>query len=186
MRSFGYLMITIGFLAGALVAVLDAEQVRWGLFTVAMAVGAAGIGMVQVAKRRKTRFKEKLADDVNSIQNSLTRIVENVARLDAEKASLDPYQVRHRIDELFPEDIDTFVEGRESIAHVHGLHAYAEVMSYFAAAERYLNRVWSASADGYVDEVHMYLERARTQFAETLDKLKQFTEAPAPPETSNS
>jgi hypothetical protein len=179
-------MITLGFLAGALVAVLDAEQVRWSLFSAAMAVGAAGIGMVQLAERRKTKFRAKLADDVNSIQNSLTRIVENLGRLDAEKASLDPYEVRHRIDELFPEDIDIFVEGRESIAHVHGLHAYADVMSYFAAAERYLNRVWSASADGYVDEVHMYLERARTQFAETLDKLKQFTEAPGPPQTANS
>jgi hypothetical protein len=186
MKTFGYLMITIGFLAGALVAVLDTEQVRWGLFSAAMAVGAAGIGTVQLAKRRKTKFKAKLADDVNSIQNSLSRIVENVARLDAEKASLDPYEVRHRIDELLPEDIDTFLEGRESIAHVHGLHAYADVMSYFAAAERYLNRVWSASADGYVDEMHMYLERARTQFADTLNRLKQLTETPAPTDAANS
>lgn len=166
-------MITIGFLAGALVAVLDTEQVQWDLFSAAVAVGAAGIGMFQIAKRRKTKFKAKLADDVNSIQNSLSRIVENVARLDAEKASLDPYEVRHRIDELFPEDIDTFVEGRESIAHVHGLHAYAEVMSYFAAAERYLNRVWSASADGYIDEVNTYLEKAREQFSESLNKIRQ-------------
>jgi len=173
-------MIAIAFLVGALSAVLDTEQVRWVPFSAAMAVGAAGIVAVQAAKRRKTKFKARLADDVNSIQNSLSRIVENVARLDAEKASLDPYEVRHRIDELFPDDVDTFVEGRESIAHVYGLHAYAEVMSYFAAAERYLNRVWSASADGYVDEVHAYLERARTQFAQTLEKLRQFTEAPRP------
>jgi hypothetical protein len=39
-------------------------------------------------------------------------------------------------------------------------------MSNFAAGERYINRVWSASTDGYVDEVRAYLERARTQFGE--------------------
>jgi hypothetical protein len=186
MKSLGYLMITIGFLAGALVAVLHTDQVRWGLFSASMVVGAAGIGIIQVAKRRKTRFKEKLADNVQSLQTGLGRIVENIGRLDAEKASLDPYEVRHRIDELFPDDLNEFVEGRESIAHVHGLHAYAEVMSYFAAGERYLNRVWSASADGYIDEVHMYLEKAHAQFAETLEKLKQLTEAPGAAETANS
>jgi len=168
-------MITIGFLAGALVAVLDTEQVRWGLFSAAMAVGAAGIISVNVAKRRKKQFKEKLADNVQILQKGLSRIVENIARLDAEKASLDTYEVRHRIDELFPDDLNEFVEGRESIAHVYGLHAYAEVMSYFAAAERYLNRVWSASADGYIDEVHAYLEKAHAQFTQTLNLLRQLT-----------
>ena len=66
--------------------------------------------------------------------------------------------VQHRIDELFPGDLNKFVEARETIPHVYRLQAYADVMSHFAAGERYLNRVWSASADGYVDEVRTYLE----------------------------
>ena len=37
--------------------------------------------------------------------------------------------------------------------HVFGMQNYADVMSNFAAGERYINRVWSASTDGYVDEV---------------------------------
>jgi hypothetical protein len=49
---------------------------------------------------------------------------------------------------------------------VFGIQNYADVMSNFAAGERYINRVWSASTDGYVDEVHKYLERARAQFTE--------------------
>jgi len=47
------------------------------------------------------------------------------------------------------------------------------VMSMFAAGERYLNRVWSASADGYIDEVNTYLEKARGQFSESLNKIRQ-------------
>ena len=72
---------------------------------------------------------------------------------------------------MFTDDLNTFIEARESIAHSHGLAAYAEVMNCFAAGERYLNRVWSASADGYVDEINDYLDRAREQFAAGLDRV---------------
>ncbi len=54
----------------------------------------------------------------------------------------------------------------------YGLQAYADIMSSFAAAERYLNRCWSASADGYVDEVHTYLDRAAAQFQESQAKIR--------------
>ena len=41
-------------------------------------------------------------------------------------------------------------------------------MSKFAAGERYLNRVWSTAADGYIDEAHASLSRSRQQFDEAL------------------
>jgi hypothetical protein len=46
-------------------------------------------------------------------------------------------------------------------------------MSHFAAGERYLNRVWSASADGYIDEVNTYLDKAQEQFVEALAQVHQ-------------
>ncbi|MHC4690191.1 MAG: hypothetical protein ACYS5F_11230 [Planctomycetota bacterium] len=106
------------------------------------------------------------------IEKSLDNIVQNITRLNEEKLSIDTYDMRHKIDELFIEDLNTFVEARQSIVHAHGLNTYAEVMSDFAAGERYLNRVWSASADGYIDEVNTYLEKAKIQFVETLYKIR--------------
>jgi len=53
--------------------------------------------------------------------------------------------------------------------HAFGLQAYADIMSAFAAGERYINRVWTASADGYVDEVMSYLDKAQRQFAEARE-----------------
>ncbi len=82
--------------------------------------------------------------------------------------------MRFRIDELFTEDLDIFVEARQSIAHIYGLSAYGDVMSSFVAGERYLNRVWSASADGYIDEVNTYIEKACEQFTECLDKINMY------------
>ncbi len=101
-------------------------------------------------------------------------------QLNAEKQSIDPYEVRHRLDELFADDLTTFITARESIAYSYGLAAYADVMSSFAAGERYLNRAWCASADGYVDEIHQYLGEAKEQFASSLDKVLALASRPGP------
>ena len=175
MKKIGYVMITFGFLAGALLAVLDEFKVQWGFFLGTLVFGAAGIALVQLGQRHKTRLEGRLTSSMDNIKNSLSHIVENIKRLNAEKQSIDTYDVRHRIDALFSEDLTAFVEARESIAQVHGLGAYADVMSYFAAGERYLNRVWSASADGYIDEVNIYLDKAHTQFVEVLQKVRKLT-----------
>jgi hypothetical protein len=114
-----------------------------------------------------------VAARIETVDSSLERIAANIDKLNADKHSINTYDMRHRIDELFVDDIDSFVEARESIAHRYGLAAYGEVMSMFAAGERYLNRVWSASADGYIDEVNTYLEKAREQFSESLNKIRQ-------------
>ena len=172
MKKLKYLLITIGFLVGSLAAVVDKERVRWDYFAAALIVGVAGVALVQMSRRRKSKAEGELTSNMQSVEASLNRIVENITRLNAEKLSIDTYDVRHRIDELFVEDLTTFVQARESIAHAHGLDVYADVMSYFAAGERYLNRVWSASADGYVDEVNTYIDKAREQFGESLEKIQ--------------
>ena len=51
-------------------------------------------------------------------------------------------------------------------------------MTRFAAGERYLNRVWSASADGYIDEVNEYLEKAKDQFVDSLDLIRRLAGNP--------
>ncbi|MEK7993071.1 MAG: hypothetical protein AAB403_04635 [Planctomycetota bacterium] len=178
MKRLGYLMITTGFLAGSLVAILDKENVQWCYFAAALGVGAAGIVLVRAERHRVSRSEGKLAVSVQAVEASLSRIVENISQLNAQKHSINTSDTRHRIDELLAGDLAAFVNKRESIAHVHGLSAYADIMSYFAAGERYLNRVWSASADGYVDEVNAYLDKAQAQFVESLDKIHRLNLTP--------
>lgn len=173
MKKIGYLLITTGFLAGSLFTVIDEVEVQWTYFVISLLLGIAGVVLVRVSSRRVVKEEGRLAGTLQQIENSLARIVENMGRLSAEKHELNPYDVRIRIDELLPEDINIFVEGRDTIAHIYGLQAYADMMSHFAAGERYLNRVWSASADGYIDEVHEYIEIAREQFVEALEFLNR-------------
>ena len=173
MKSIGFLLVTVGFIAAALASVVDENVVRWLWYIPALGLGVAGVVLIKVEHARQSKTEHHVASRIETVDNSLERIAANINKLDAEKQSIDTYDMRHRIDELFVEDIDNFVDARESIAHRYGLAAYGEVMSTFAAGERYLNRVWSASADGYIDEVHTYLEKAREQFSESLNMIRQ-------------
>ena len=170
-------MITIGFLAGALAAVVDKEAVEWGYFAGGLALGVAGVAVVRTGHRQETTAEGKLAANIETVETALGSIVANITRLNEEKESIDTYDVRHKVDELFVEDVGRFVGARESIGHLYGLSAYGDVMSSFAAGERYLNRVWSASADGYIDEVNTYIDKAREQFVDSLERIRQLKAA---------
>ncbi len=180
MRRFGFLLVIVGFLAGALASVVNPTAVRWDRFIPAVAVGFAGVVLVRLGRRREVRATERLTSNMRAIQDSLRRIAQNMTQLNAEKQSIDPYEVRHRLEELFADDLSTFITARESIAYSYRLAAYADVMSSFAAGERYLNRAWCASADGYVDEIHQYLGEAKEQFASSLGKVLALQAAPGP------
>jgi hypothetical protein len=172
MKSVGFQMVTVGFIAAALASVVDENAVRWLWYIPALGLGVAGVLFIRVEHAQQSKTEHHVAARIEAVDSSLERITANIKKLDADKHSIDAYDMRHRIDELFIDDIDQFVDARESIAHRYGLAAYGEVMSTFAAGERYLNRVWSASADGYIDEVNTYLEKAQEQFAESLNKVK--------------
>ena len=170
--------MTVSFLGGALASVVSETVVYWEWFALAVGVGVVGVIFIQTHRRKEARSTDRMTSNMQAIEESLRRIAANVSRLDAEKSATDPYGVRHQIDELLVDDLNTFVEARESISHSYGLAAYAEVMNHFAAGERYLNRVWCASADGYIDEVNEYREKAKEQFAAGLDCVLRLVNTP--------
>ncbi|UCF18583.1 MAG: hypothetical protein JSU87_11620 [Gemmatimonadota bacterium] len=172
MKGLGYFLITVGFLAGAFLAVRQVEGVEVAPFVGALFVGVVGIVLVRSAQRQAARDQVTLTANIQSIEDSLSQVAKDADRLWHERDAIDVYDLRHEIDRTFRDHLNTFVDARESIAHTYGLKAYSNVMSQFAAGERYLNRVWSASTDGYIDEAHSYLERARDQFALALDEFR--------------
>ena len=172
MKQIGFILITVGFLAGSLAAIVDLDHVRWGYFVAAIVVGVAGVFVARSGHHKLHKSEEKLSENIRFVETSIANIVRSINTLSSEKQSINTYDVRFRIDELFMEDLARFVDARESIGHVYGLAAYGDVMSRFAAGERYLNRVWSASADGYIDEVNTYIEKAREQFTDCFNKIQ--------------
>ena len=172
MKALGYLLITAGFLGGAYFAVLDAGGVPAGRFLPALAVGILGVVLARMATHQESRDAEVVAANIGAIESSLGSIVEKAQAFDRDKESIDVYELRHHIDREFPDDLDAFAQARQSIAHGFGLESYADVMNPFAAGERYLNRVWSTSTDGYIDEAQAYVTKAREQFEEALEVFR--------------
>lgn len=178
MKALGQLLIAVGFLAGALVAVQNQENLvdaRW--FVPALLIGVAGVVMARLSIRAAAREGAATQRNLETLTRSIDQLVQKGERLEAEKDEIDPYEARDRIDADFREDLHDFAEARETLGHVYGLSSYADIMSHFAAGERYLNRVWSASIDGYVDEVHEYIGRALEQFREARSKLRDLEAA---------
>ena len=118
MKIIGYLFIVVGFLGGAFTTVLETEQVYWEGFVVAVIAGVAGVVMVRLVISRAARKEETLTVNIRNLLESLSRVVDNITALNQEKESINPYDFRHRIDELFPVDLATFVDAREAISHL--------------------------------------------------------------------
>jgi hypothetical protein len=165
-KSISLILVMLAFLVGAFISVLDPEFVNWNWMVPVLLVGVVGLWLFRKAHHSETSASHRLSGNMETLGRSLESILRNLEELCTRKAELPVYEARFEIDRLFREDLNDFVEARETMIHVFGMQKYADVMSAFAAGERYINRVWSASTDGYEEEVHQYLEKARNQFVE--------------------
>ncbi|MBE9549590.1 MAG: hypothetical protein IMF09_09315 [Proteobacteria bacterium] len=166
MRTVGYLLLTIAFLCGAFVTVLDPRLINWWLMIPALLVGVIGMVLIRKSIRSEAQVSTRVESDLNTMRESLASIARNLEEMNA--IELPVYEARFEIDHKLRQQLIDFADSRQSMVHAFGLQNYAEVMSGFAAGERYVNRVWSASTDGYIDEVRKYLRRALEQFNEAL------------------
>ena len=171
MKSIGFALIVAGFLAGAYATVLDVESVNWVMFAVAALGAIAGIFMVKRAESAHAQSETVLETNRNELRESLENIVRDLQRMTSD-STLHGAELRAEIDDRLREDLRRFAEARESMVHLFGLQAYADIMSSFAAGERYINRVWSSSVDGYDKEAETYVEKAAKQFADARSQLQ--------------
>ena len=160
-------MIAAGFLGAAYATSLHAQQVNWPLFAFSAFISAAGVMIAKRMDRADARSESVLNTNRTELNDSIDNIVTGLK----ETTYTSGEQLRDWIDEQLRPDLRRFADARESMVHLYGLQVYADIMSNFATGERYINRVWSASADGYDGEAATYLERAAGQFAEAQTQL---------------
>jgi hypothetical protein len=166
MKTLALILVIASFLVGAFLSSLDPQSINWTIMIPTLGVGLVGLWLHRKAAHGEIHAGQRLSDNIQVLTSSLDSICRNLETVCAQGEELPVYEARFEIDRLFREDLSAFAEARESMIHVFGMQNYADVMSNFAAGERYINRVWSASTDGYIDEVRLYLERAREQFTE--------------------
>ena len=172
MKAIGYLLLIAGFLGAAYATALDRELVDLTLFVPAAASGVLGVFFIKRETRGEARSESVLSANRQELTESLRNIVAGLDDIRARKSSIGVAALRDEIDQRLRRDLRRFADARESMIHLFSLQTYADIMSEFAAGERYVNRVWSASADGYGEEAHAYLERAAGQFRHASEQLR--------------
>lgn len=172
MKQLGYFLLAAGFLGGAFATSLDVEQVDWVSFGISAA--AAIIGLIVVKREVSAAARSETVLEVNrgELKESIRNIVRDLDELNT-VATKKGDELRAKIDLELRTDLRRFADARESMVHLFGLQTYADIMSCFAAGERYINRVWSASADGYDEEASTYLLRAAGQFKAAQQQLAE-------------
>lgn len=174
MRKTGHLLMWLGFLGGSFYTMRQLDTVEWPAFAAFAVVGAVGVGLLRRSALAGAADAEVVEEDLATLERSLAHIDEYVAGLLERRRKIDPYEVRHLIDEHLAAPLDHFALARESMIHALGMHEYAAVMDPFARGERLIHRAWSASADGYVDEVWQSMEMAHHHLLKADDTLKGY------------
>lgn len=170
MKTLGMLLLFFGFLGGAYSTALDVEHVQWMMFGVSVVAAIAGVRIVKSADSAHAKSETVLENNRNELHQSLDNVVNDLQRM-TQAPKPQGEALRAEIDNRLRDDLRRFAEARESMVHLFGLQTYADIMSSFAAGERYINRVWSASVDGYDLEAEVYLEKAARQFADAQGQL---------------
>jgi hypothetical protein len=169
-KRIGFFLLAGGFLAGAYATALDVEHVNWQIFAVAALGAIAGLVMIKRAAAAHAQSDEVLEMNRGELRDSIANVVRDLGEIVEDREARGP-ALRNAIDLRLRNDLRRFADARESMVHLFGLQTYADIMSSFAAGERYINRVWSASADGYDEEAESYLVRAAEQFADAQEQL---------------
>jgi hypothetical protein len=170
MKTIAYLLLIAGFLLGAYATSLDEQNVEWAMFVIAAIAALVGVIIAKRVDRADARADHVLEANRNELNDSIASIVRDLDEMVGGDMPKDEH-LRDWIDQKLRPDLRRFVEARESMVHLYSLQTYADIMSEFAAGERYINRVWSSSADGYAEEAARYLQRAAAQFADARDQL---------------
>lgn len=171
MKQTGSFLLAVGFLIAAYSTALDTAATNWNLFVPAAIAGIAGVFFIKRHASGEARSEHVLEANRAELNVSLGNIVSNLEQMSEAGASISTDSLRNEIDDRLRDDLRRFADARESLIHLFGLQAYANVMSDFAAGERYINRVWSASADGYDGEARTYLGKAAAQFRAARQQL---------------
>lgn len=161
------------------IKVKEFSLVRWSeswLFV----LGCMGLitGALFVRMRSKPAVSAS-ADETKSHGDAAAIVAELKDRLAALRRELGELDERAAVEHVLSQIgamqrdlIPAFIAARQQITASGGLAGFAQVMDAFAAAERQINRAWSAAADHVMDESTACIDRAAELLNEVDRRLR--------------
>ncbi len=177
-----FLLITIG-TVGATIGVAQTNpqvegwehtfQVNLSITLSFLVVMIAGIVLKRTTARSRLEVMEEHKGNRQLIDTALSDSIQQVREIEQNlpKSTLD--SLHEALEQAISGPITDFIENRQYLIDSFGISGYAHIMTSFAQAERYLNRAWSASADGYMDESATFVQKAVPALQETKDTLEK-------------
>ena len=170
------------FALGVMVAISGAAKVpeagsTWPDTLWVFAVGAAmcvvGLAGWWTGHRAARSAKHAAGEGFDAILRHLDHARSEARAIREDLGKLDGDALRRRIDDLLLADFEPVVENRGMVLSRYGMKHGAEILLGLAAAERNLNRVWSAAADGCLPEAHASLATAAAALENTLAMIER-------------
>ncbi len=143
----------------------------WPVFAVGFALTVAGLVIWW-----KDEFIQRAAHHAEDGDGSnpltlLRGLVPQLQELSSDFAQLSETQITDRVEHLLEHTVLPFSEGRHKVISWMGMGAGADLLVTAAFGERMLNRVWSAAADGHLEEARNSLTEAVSAFEQAEQQL---------------
>lgn len=148
--------------------------VNWPWYALSMVFGLAGVVLLRKSSKSAVTESTRVAEEYSVVTTKLEELTGRIGELHANLDRLAPQDVVNFIDEMCFQPFADFADARNALVQRFGLHAFAEVMTQFASAERFLNRAWSAAADGYMNETKDSVNRSNAHITRARDLLKKY------------
>jgi hypothetical protein len=167
-----YLGMTIAMLGGA-----TWPAPRWTVVAGGIGVLCVGIAWARLAAGKRTAAGVNAGGDhaIERVQNALDAAKRRTATLRATADSAELEAIAKECEAIVRECVEAVAAQQESLSRAYGFAGYAQVMTPFAAAERWLNRAWSAASDTHRPEVIASLDRAIEHIDEALRECATLT-----------
>ena len=147
-----------------------------GIFVVALTL--AIIGNILWHKTERAAVLAQLELHKNDVDANPVRLLEKtIPALEHVMEKVDiikGMELCARVDEVLDNYVHPFTEKRKTFMDILGQAHGAEVLLMIAYAERMLNRVWSASADGHHEEAVNCLQDSLTNYQQALKKAQSY------------
>jgi hypothetical protein len=163
-----------GFLAAAFSTMRQSDRIAWAPYFGLALIGVVGVVLLRRTAGAAAKQSHVVSSNLGTLEASLRTALERVRALLAARERVFVYDVHGRIDAELAAPLGDFAEAREAMIHGLSLSQYAEVMDHFARGERFVNRAWSASADGYVDEMWNSMQIAERELSVADETLRGY------------
>ncbi len=148
--------------------------VNWLWYGLSMILGIGGVVLLRKTSKSKETESSRVAEEFSIVTRSLTDLQLRIGELAANLEKLAPQDVVEFIDETCVDPFTDFADARNALIQRYGLRAFAEIMTQFASGERFLNRTWSAAADGYMNEAMDSVTRSNAHIIRAGELLEKY------------